>query len=71
MDNSKRDYQTGLTYVGISRVKELGRIMFDQYFDISRFIKKPNDIRQLRIEDQIRRSKEIPSLGLDKEVTDN
>ena len=71
MDISKRDFQTDLTYVGISRVKELRGIMFDRYFDISRFIEKPNDIRQLRIEDQIRRSKEIPSMGLDEEVTDN
>lgn len=71
MDISKRDFQTGLIYVGISRVKELRGIMFDRYFDISRFIENPNDIRQLRIEDQIRRSKAIPSMGLDEEVTDN
>ena len=71
MDISKRDFQTGLTYVGISRVKELAGIMFDRYFDISRFLEKPNDIRQLRMEDQINRSKQIPSMGLDEEVTDN
>ena len=64
VDISKRDFQTGLTYVGISRVKELRGIMFDRYFDISRFIEKPNNIRQLRIEDQIIRSEEIPTMGL-------
>lgn len=44
--------------------------MFDYYFDISRFIEKPNDIRQLRIEDQIKKSEQIPHMGLEKEVTD-
>lgn len=44
--------------------------MFDCYFDISRFIEKPNDIRQLRIEDQIKKSEQIPYMGLEKEVTD-
>lgn len=71
MDISKWDFQTGLKYVGISRVKELGGIMFDHYFNISRFIGKPNDIRQLCIENLIKRSKQIPSMGLDEEVTDN
>ena len=71
MDISKRDFQTGLTFVRISRVKELAGIMFDCYFDISRFLKKPNNIRQRRIEDQINKSKQIPSMGLDEEVTDN
>ena len=66
MDISKRDFRTGLTYVGISRVKELGGIMFDRYFGISRFIDKPNDIRQIRIEDQIKRSEEIPTMGLEE-----
>ena len=45
--------------------------MFDRYFDISRFTEKPNDIRLLRIEDQIKRSEQIPSMGLEEEVTDN
>lgn len=71
MDISKRDFQTGLTYVGISRVKEVEGIMFDCYFDISQFIENPNDIRQLRIEDQIKRSKQIPSMGLEEEVTNS
>ena len=71
IDILKQHFQTGLTYVGISRVKELAGIMFDRYFDISRFLGKPNDICQLRMEDQINRSKQIPSMGLDEEVTDN
>ena len=54
----------------IRRVKEVEGIMFDCYFDISRFIEKPNDIRQLRIEDQIKKSEQIPYMGLEKEVTD-
>lgn len=49
IDISKRDFQTGLTYVGISRVKELGEIMFKCFFDISRLTEKPNDIRLLCI----------------------
>lgn len=65
MDTSNRDFQTGLTYVGISRVKELGGIMFDRFFDISRFTEKPNDIRLLRIEDQIRRSSQVTLVASD------
>lgn len=65
MDISKWDFQIGLTYVGISRVKELGEIMFYRYFDIFRFIDKSNVIRQLCIEVQIKRSEEIPSMGLE------
>ncbi len=45
--------------------------MFDRYFNISRFTEKRNDIRLLRIEDPIKRSKLIPSMSLKEEVTDN
>lgn len=52
IDISRRYFQTALTYVGISRVKELGGIIFDCFFfDISRFTEKPNNIRLLRIQD--------------------
>lgn len=68
MDISKWDFQTGLTYVGISRVKEVGGIMFDHFFDISRFTEKPNDIRLLRIEDQIKRSSQIPLWTWEKKL---
>ena len=34
MDISKQDFQIGLTYVGISKVKELGGIIFYYYLDI-------------------------------------
>lgn len=44
--------------------------MFDSYFDTSRFTEKLNDIRLLRMEDQIKRSGEIPQMGLE-EVTDS
>lgn len=59
MDISKRDFQIGLTYVGISRVKEVGGIITDCLFDISRFTEKLNNIRLLRIEDQLKKSGQI------------
>ena len=60
MDISKRDFETGLTYVRIFRVKEVGGIMFDRFFDISRFTKKSNDIRLLCIKDQRKKNGQIP-----------
>ena len=53
IDISRRDFQTGLTYVGISRVNELGGIMFDCFFDISRFTEKLSDVCLLCIQDWI------------------
>lgn len=71
MDISERDFQTGLTYMGISRVKELGGIMFDRFFDISRFTEKPNDIRLLRIEDQMKRSGQVPFVDMGRKVRES
>lgn len=71
IDISKRDFQTYLTYVRISRVKELRKIIFDHYFNISHFIENPNNICQLCIKNQIKKSKQILFIGLIKEVMDN
>lgn len=55
MNISKRDFQINLIYIRILRIKELGKIMFDCYFNISYFIKKPNDIRRFCMENQIKK----------------
>lgn len=66
MDISMQDFQTGLTYIKLSRIKELRGTIFNYYFDIFRFIEKLNNICQLHIEDQIQKSEEILTMSLEK-----
>lgn len=45
--------------------------MIDRFFDISRFIKKPSDICLLYIEDQIKRSNQVPFIDRRRKVKNN
>ena len=55
---SKRDFAPGLAYVGVSRVKTLGGLMFEEPFDLERFAPRPGKTSKMREEDYVRRSRQ-------------
>ena len=61
------DFQTGLTYVG----KRVWMDNVSSCFGISRFTEKPNNIRLLPIQDQIKRSIQVPFVDLRSKFRNN
>ncbi|EED12765.1 conserved hypothetical protein [Talaromyces stipitatus ATCC 10500] len=56
---SERDFAVGLTYVALSRAKNLDGIMFEEPFDFEKFKRsKPNPTMVMRHEDAKRRAEE-------------
>ena len=59
LQTSHRDFQTGLTYVTVSRVRTLESIMFDAAFDLSDIKGRNNPTREARVIDAERRESEV------------
>jgi hypothetical protein len=51
----EKDFAPGLAYIGVSRVKTLNGLMFEESFDLSRFRSPESYIEKMRAEDVERR----------------
>jgi hypothetical protein len=51
----EKDFALGLAYVGVSRVKTLNGLMFEESFDLSRFRSLESYTEKMRAEDVERR----------------
>jgi len=51
----EKDFAPGLAYVGVSRVKSLDGLMFEESFDLSRFRSKEGHTERMRLADAERR----------------
>lgn len=58
MDISGKDFQSGLTYVAVSRVKRLQGLMFDVPFSLDNIRVAKDSVTPLRIQDYDRRSRQ-------------
>ena len=61
MNISLSDFQSGLIYVAISRVRNIREFIFDHPFNINRFKNKITDVQRERRADKNKRSRQYIS----------